>query len=106
MTIRNKLNYNVNDQRFWRKRMNELTFGKTIRAYRLSEEWSLTSTAELLGISKQQLSDYEAGRKLPSVQKAYQIALALEMLPEGVVLQVINEQLKRAEIPMKVNLAG
>ena len=86
--------------------MKELTFGQTVRAFRLAEEWPLTYAAERIGISKQQLSDYENGRKLPSIEKAYQIANALGMLPEGVVVQVINEQLRRAEIPIRVDLAG
>lgn len=106
MSIKNKLSHTADDQRFWRKCMKELTFGQTIRAHRLAEEWSLTDTAGKIGISKQQLSDYESGRKLPSFEKAYQIAKALDMMPRSVVLQVINEQLCRAEIPIKVQIAS
>lgn len=104
--IARKLSYNAADQTHWRKRMKALTFGQTIRAYRLAEEWSLTSAAEKIGISKQQLSDYENGRKLPSIDKAYQMAKALGMMPQGVVLQVINEQLRKSEIPIQVDLAS
>jgi transcriptional regulator with XRE-family HTH domain len=106
MTIKNKLSYSANDQRLWRKRMNDLTFSQTIRAYRLAEEWSLTYTAEKIGISKQQLSDYESGRKLPSVEKSYYIAKTLGMMPQGLVLQVINEQLRKADIPIQVQAAS
>jgi transcriptional regulator with XRE-family HTH domain len=106
MTIKNSLSHSADDQRFWRKRMKELTFGQTVRAYRLAEGWSLTHAAGRIGISKQQLSDYENGRKLPSIEKAHQIAQALDMMPESLVLQVINEQLRRAEIPVQVKLAG
>lgn len=106
MTINHKLSYSAADQRVWRKRMKALTFGQTIRAYRLAEEWSLTYAAEKIGISKQQLSDYENGRKLPSVERAYQIAQALEMMPQCLVLQVINEQLRKAEIPIQVEVAS
>jgi transcriptional regulator with XRE-family HTH domain len=106
MSIKNKLSYTTNDQRFWHKRMKDLTFGQTVRAYRLAEEWSLTDTADKIGISKQQLSDYENGRKLPSIDKGYQIAKALDMMPQSLVLQIINEQLHRAEIPIKVKLAS
>jgi transcriptional regulator with XRE-family HTH domain len=107
MTIENnKLSHMAQDQAFWSKRKKNITFGKTIRAYRLAEEWSLTNTAEKIGISKQQLGDYESGRKLPSIEKAYQIAKALGMMPQGVVLQVINEQLHKSKIPIQVELAS
>jgi transcriptional regulator with XRE-family HTH domain len=106
MTMKNKLGYSADDQRVWRKRMKALTFGQTVRAYRLAEEWSLTYAAEKIGISKQQMSDYEHGRKLPSIEKAYQIAKALDMMPQSLVLQVINEQLRKAEIPIQVEVAS
>jgi transcriptional regulator with XRE-family HTH domain len=106
MSTRNEPDYTAGDQRYWRKRMKELTFAQTVRAYRLAEGWTLTGTAEKLGISKQQLSDYENGRKLPSIEKAYRIAKALDMLPQSLVLQVINEQLRRAAIPIQVDVAS
>ncbi|GEM_PF-3097300 len=106
MSIKNSPSHNADDQRYWRKRMRDLTFGQAVRAYRLAEEWSLTYAAERIGISKQQLSDYESGRKLPSIEKAYQIAKALGMMPQGAVLQVINEQLRKAEIPIRVEGAS
>ena len=86
--------------------MKELAFGQTVRAYRMAEEWSLTYAAEKIGISKQQLSDYENGRKLPSIEKAYEIANALGMTPQGLVLLVINEQLRKADIPIQVKVAS
>lgn len=101
---RNK--FDAVDQVHWRKRAKNLTFGQIVRAYRLAEDWTLTYASELIGISKQQLSDYENGRKLPSIEKAYQIASALGMMPQSVVLHVINEQLQRSQIPMRVDLAG
>ena len=51
MSTKNKLAYTAADQRYWDKRMAELTFGRTIRAHRLSEEWSLTTTAEKIGLA-------------------------------------------------------
>lgn len=107
MTIeQDKVKYSEKDQIYWRKKAEKLTFGQIIRAHRLCEEWSLTSTAEQLGISKQQLSDYEKGRKLPSLEKAYQMAKVLGMLPEGLVLRLINEQLRRSSIPIRVQIAS
>jgi transcriptional regulator with XRE-family HTH domain len=107
MTIaKGRPSYSRKEQIVWRKKMKSLTFGETVRAFRLAEDWSLTYAAELVGISKQQLSDYENGRKLPSIQKAYQIAKALDMMPQSVVLQVINEQLRKSEIPIQVELAS
>ena len=106
MTIKNELSYSRGNQRFWRKRMRDLTFGHMVRAYRLAEGWSLTDAAAKIGISKQQMSDYENGRKLPSIEKAYQIAKALDMIPQSVVLQLINEQLRKAKIPIQVEAAS
>jgi transcriptional regulator with XRE-family HTH domain len=106
MSTKNKLSYSVADQRHWQKRLKELTFGRSIRAYRLSEEWTLADAAEKIGIGVQQLSDYEHGRKLPSIEQAHRIAIALDMMPAGAVLQVINEQLIRAELTIKVKLAS
>lgn len=106
MTMKNKLSHNADDQRYWRKRMKALTFGQTVRAYRLAEEWSQAYAAEKIGISKQQMSDYENGRKLPGIEKAYQIATALDMMPQSLVLLVINEQLRKAAIPIQVEVAS
>ncbi|MBX9879951.1 MAG: helix-turn-helix domain-containing protein [Candidatus Obscuribacterales bacterium] len=103
---RDKNKVDANDQVYWRKRATNLSFGQIIRAYRLAEDWTLTYAAELVGISKQQLSDYENGRKLPSMEKAYQIASALGIMPESVVLHVINEQLEKFQIPIRVDLTG
>ena len=105
MSTKNKLSHSAADQCYWDKQMKELTFGRTIRAYRLCEEWSLTDAAEKIGISIQQLSDYEHGRKLPSIDKAYRIAKALGMMPQGVVIQLLNEQLQRAKIALQVKAA-
>jgi len=105
MSTKNKLAYSAADQRHWQKSMKDLTFGRTIRAYRLAEDWLLSDAAERIGISVQQLSDYEHGRKLPSIDKAYRIAKALGMMPQGVVLQLLNEQLHRAEVPLRVRVA-
>lgn len=102
-TDKDKFRNRVEDQVYWRKRMKSLTFGQTVRAYRMAEELSQIDAAEKIGISKQQLSDYENGRKLPSPEKAYQIAKALGMVPEGLVLQVINEQLRKSKIPLQVD---
>ena len=106
MSTKNKLAYSAADQRYWDKRAKELTFGRVIRSHRLAEEWSLVETAEKIGISKQQLSNYEQGLKLPSLAQAYRIAKALDMMPQGLVQQVINDQLNRDNIPFKARLAG
>jgi transcriptional regulator with XRE-family HTH domain len=97
--------YTKADQRRWKERVESLTFGQAIKAHRLSQEWSLVATAEELGISKQQLSDYEHGRKLPSLEKAYGIGQVLGIMPEIAVLLAINDQLRKANIPLKVTVA-
>jgi transcriptional regulator with XRE-family HTH domain len=54
--------------------------------------------AKRVGISKQQLSDYENGRKLPSIEQAIRLCTALEM-PVSVALRcLLDEQIQQAGI--------
>jgi DNA-binding XRE family transcriptional regulator len=49
----------------------EITLGNTIRCWRKCENWTLADAAQRLNCSKQLLSDYERGVKLPSIKKNY-----------------------------------
>jgi transcriptional regulator with XRE-family HTH domain len=94
------------DQDWLQSQVNSLTFGRMLKAHRLSEEWTLDKAATSLGVQKQLLSAYENGRKLPSPKKAYEIAEKLGMVPESAVLAAINDQLRQDELPIKVQLAS
>ena len=83
-----------------------LTFGHCLKAHRLCESWTQDETAQKLGISKQLLSAYETGRKLPTPKKAYEMAEKLGMLPQAAVIAVLNDQLRQDNLPLQVELAG
>ena len=89
-------------QAYFAKRVEQMTFGKALRAQRSAEELTQEECAKALGITKQLLSEYERGVKVPSVRKAYEIGKGLGMLPEMAVLLAVNDQLKRDNIPVKL----
>jgi transcriptional regulator with XRE-family HTH domain len=92
------------DQEWVREQIDNLTFGDIIKAHRLCEGWTQEEAASRLGVSKQMLSAYENGRKLPSLRKAYEIGEKLGMLPASAVWAVINDQLREAEIPLQAEV--
>lgn len=94
------------DQAWLQSQVGSLTFGRMLKAHRLTEDWTLDIAASSLGVQKQLLSAYENGRKLPSPKKAYEIAEKLGMVPESAVLAVINDLLRQDELPIKVQLAS
>ena len=102
-TERNRPDVSDAEQAQWRGRMERLGVGEILKAHRRCEGWSQVETAAKLGISKQQLSDYENGRKLPSIEKAYAMAQLLGLLPEFLVLETINAQLRQSAIPLQVD---
>ena len=72
----------------------DITLGNTIRCWRQCEQWNLTQAAEFLGISKQLLSDYERGRKLPSIKKVIEMATLFEVDPSWWVRYRLQDELR------------
>jgi len=93
-----------NGQEWLEERVDQLTFGDCIRSFRKCEGWSLTDTALKMGISKQLLSDYEHGRRIPTLKNAYEMAKILGMSPNSAIRILINDQLKKNNIPLEVTL--
>ncbi len=83
-----------------------LSFGRCLKAHRLCEEWTQEQTANKLGISKQMYNAYEKDRKLPTPKKAYEMAQILGMSPEMLVLTVLNDQLRKDNLPFQVSVAS
>lgn len=54
-----------------------LTFGTLLEAYRTEHNLTQEAIAQQLGTVKQRICDYEAGRRLPTLKSAHQIALTL-----------------------------
>jgi transcriptional regulator with XRE-family HTH domain len=94
----------VNDIPWIKARMETLTFADMLKAHRLCQEWTQPVAAEKLGITKQLLSAYENGKKLPSPSKAYEMAEVLGFSSPLAVLAVMNDQLRLAALPLRVSL--
>lgn len=94
------------DQVWLDAQLASLTFGRCLKAHRLCEEWTQEQAATRLGISKQLYNAYEKDRKLPTPKKAYDIAQALGMSPEMLVLTVLNDQLRKDRLPFQVSVAS
>lgn len=79
-----------------------LTFGRAIWSFRKCEDLTQTEVAQQLGITKQMLSAYERGKKLPSLKLAYKMATLLQLNVDLALMLVINDQLREAELPLQV----
>jgi transcriptional regulator with XRE-family HTH domain len=82
-----------------------LTFGRLIRSVRLGEEESLEVFAERLGLSRQNLSDIEHGRRGVSVERAAEWAEILGYGPEQFVELAVQAQLDAAGLEMRASLS-
>ena len=101
MTTKIKVKYGTKEAR---KDFGELTFAKVLAAHRLSEELTQIEMAQRLGISKQSLCDLEKGRKIPSANRAAQIAEILGMLPESFIRLALQDQLKQDDLDFYVEV--
>ncbi len=73
----------------------DITLGNTIRCWRKCEGWNLSQGAELLGISKQLLSDYERGTKLPSIKKTIEMANLFDIDPSWWLRYRLQDELRQ-----------
>ena len=83
-----------------------LTLGEAIQAVRLGEEQSLATFAKRLGISRANLCDIERGRKMVSPERAARFAKVLGYGQRQFVRLALQDQLKRAGLRFKVELAA
>jgi transcriptional regulator with XRE-family HTH domain len=82
------------------------TFGSMLRALRLADEKTLQEYADLLGTSRQQLSDIERGERWVSEEKAADFARRLGHSERSFVRQVIEDRLVRQGLKFKVELGA
>ncbi|PWU18664.1 MAG: XRE family transcriptional regulator [Bdellovibrio sp.] len=87
------------------KRYGRLTFGRLLKSHREGEELSQVVMAEKLGLSKQSLNDLEHGRKIPSIGRAVQIAKKIGLMEDLIVQLVLQDQVDREKIHVKVTVA-
>ena len=81
-----------------------LTFGRALVAFRKAEELTQAQVALTLGITKCMLSQYETGRKLPSLALAERMATTLGLDVQVALNLLINDQLRHANLPYQSHL--
>ncbi len=86
------------------KEFGVLTFGRLLHSHRLGEEISQVEMAKTLGISKQSLNDLEAGRTLPSIARAAEVARKLNLMEATLVELTIQDQLDREKLNLNVKI--
>ena len=64
-----------------------LSFGSLLKAFRESEELTQVEFSKKIGLSKQNVSDLENGRRIPSASRAAKIAKKLK-LPEAPLIEL------------------
>jgi transcriptional regulator with XRE-family HTH domain len=81
-----------------------LSLASLVEAIREGEEWTKKHMAEELGVSATYYSDFVAGKKPVSPQKAALWAEQLGYDPMQFVELAIQDQLERSNLPYKVQL--
>ncbi len=83
-----------------------VTFAKLINSYRLSEELSQTELGNIFGgISRGVICDYEKGRRIPTPEKAAEMARALGEIESYWVQVAMQDYLREHDLNYKVRLA-
>ena len=88
------------------KEYGDLTFGKILQSFRLSDGLSQVEFAKKLNISPANLCDLEKGRKLPAPMRAIRIAKKLGLSEAFLVQVALQDMLKRDNIKFKISLAA
>lgn len=81
-----------------------LSFGRLLRSHRLGEGLSQVELAQKLNISKQSLNDLEAGRSLPSIARAAEIARKLQLMEASLVELAIQDQISREKLNLVIKV--
>jgi DNA-binding XRE family transcriptional regulator len=83
-----------------------LTFGDLLVLQREDDDLSQVEMAKKLGISKQKLWDFENGRRLPSLKVAANWAKKLGYPPEVWVQVILQDQVRKEKLKLKVSVAS
>lgn len=86
------------------KQYGVLTFGKMLKAWRLSMDLSQTSFAEKLNLSVQNLNDLEKGRRIPGPLRAARIAKKLGLPEIGLIQLALRDALEKDGFHYEVRL--
>ena len=86
------------------KEFGDLSFADMIYSIRVTDEVLQADLARSIGISKGIMCDIEKGRRLPTVEQAKSMAEFLSYPVEGFLSILLQDQLRKANVPMKVTL--
>lgn len=91
-----------------KKEVGPLTFGSFLRAARTSMDLTQPEMAKKLGggVTKSMISDIETGRQLVSPKLAVSIAKKAKLSEKLAVKLCLQDQLNKAKIKMKVEVAA
>lgn len=88
------------------KKRGPITFAKLLLTYRLTEELSQEDLGKMLGgLSRGIICDYEKGRRIPSPEKAAEIANTLGEIESYWVEVALQDYLREQNLDYKVKLA-
>jgi|FLYM01.1.fsa_nt_gi transcriptional regulator with XRE-family HTH domain len=83
-----------------------ITFAKLLMSYRLAEELTQDQLGEKLGgLSRGIICDYEKGRRIPTPEKAAEMAISLDQIDSYWVQIAIQDYLRQHQLNYKVKLA-
>ena len=90
--------------KFLQDQFGDLSFADMLNSLRTTDEVTQVDLAEAVGISKGLVCDIEKGRRLPTIEQAKVMAEYLGYLVEGFVSILIQDQLRKANLYMKVSV--
>ena len=85
-------------------RKGSLCFKDLLYSIRTTEEVSQVELAKRVGTSKAKICDFEKGRRIPNFELAAKLANALGHSEALFVAKIIDEQLKEANLKLKVKI--
>jgi len=89
-----------------KKEVGPLTFGGFLRSARTTLDLAQVEMAKKLGVSKSVVCDIEKGRQLVSPKLAVSIARKAKLSQKLAVTLCLQDQLNKAKIKMKVEVAA
>lgn len=81
-----------------------LTFGSLLKSFRQADDITQVDFAKKLGLSRQNVSDLESGRRIPSAQRASKIAKKLGLPETALIKLAIQDSLNRDGFKLEVNI--
>lgn len=94
----------TNAFKYLEKELGPLTFANMLRSIRSTDEITQVELANAIETSKGIICDIEKGRRLPTIEQAKEMAVYLGYPIEGFISILLQDQLRKANLSMKVSL--